>query len=461
MLNRDPMYAKGVSLLQGALTLDHSISIPELGTLFDWRGDRPLQKMKRTLATAYGMAGAFPSTNGTTILNILALLTATTPGMHVLVNRDAHVSVLAAMIHGDLVPHYVVPKYDRTLGVALGPTLESVRSTLDANPQVRCLFLTSPNYFGIVCDLEQIIAFAHERGVTVIVDAAHGPHLHFCDALPPGAEDLGADFVTMSTHKVANALSQGSLLLFRNLSDRERLYENVNNLGFVSTSFSFPILASIELGVHQLVERGQAIWRATIDLAEEFRARVRREPGVNCFGVEEVRARGMRDLDRSRVMLDISGTGLTGYAFEDRLIQLDVDPMYPEMATLTGVLFLVTPATSYEDAWRLLAAIRRIVASGEQRNSRSEMTTPPSLPPRAISPRQAHFARKRAVPPSEAVGRVSAETVATFPPGAAIIAAGEVVTDEVVEYLRVMRDNGAVLKGLVDSTFQTFRVVAG
>ena len=144
---------------------------------------------------------------------------------------------------------------------------------------VDCVFLTSPNYFGIVGELAAIVALAHERGLPVVVDAAHAPHFHFSDALPTAAEDAGADFVAQSTHKVATALSQGSLLLLRNRASVPRLYEHINELGLVSTSFSYPILASIELGVHQLVEQGDAVWRETIARADAFRLACRQLPG--------------------------------------------------------------------------------------------------------------------------------------------------------------------------------------
>ena len=148
----------------------------------------------------------------------------------------------------------------------LGPTLAGFREAL-SRERVDCVFLTSPNYFGIVGEIGPIIALAHERGLPVVVDAAHAPHFHFCEAMPKGAEDLGADLVTQSTHKVASALAQGSLLLVGNESFIEPLYEHVNELGLVSTSFSYPILASVELGIRQLVEEGEAIWSTALTRA--------------------------------------------------------------------------------------------------------------------------------------------------------------------------------------------------
>ena len=207
---RDASFREGSRLLQGAFQLDHSTSVGDLGSLFEWHGDKPVQQLKRQLADAYGAVWSFPSTHGTTILNILALLTACPPGGRVLINRDAHSSVTAAVIHGGLHPVYLLPEYDTKLGLSLGPTLVAFKEAL-RREKVDCVFLTSPNYFGMVGEVAAIVELAHERGLPVVIDAAHAPHFHFCLAMPDGAEDLGADLVAQSTHKVASALSQGSL----------------------------------------------------------------------------------------------------------------------------------------------------------------------------------------------------------------------------------------------------------
>lgn len=436
------VFSEGERLLAGAFQLDHSTSITELGSLFVRREDKPLNRLKRTLARAYGVPWSFPSTQGTTALNILALLSACPAGGRILVNRDAHSSVTAALIHGAFHPTYVAPAYDSDLGLWRGPTLADVRSALDRE-HIDCVVLTSPNYFGIVGELAEIISLTHARGIPIVVDAAHAPHFHFCSHLPPGAEDLGADFVTQSTHKVASALSQGSLLLINNERFIEPLYEHVNDLGFVSTSFSYPILASLEMGVRQLALTGDALWTEAIARAGAFRAASRRLHGVTCFGNEMIGIPGFNHFDPTRVTLNVSQTGLTGFAVAAALTK---ERIYPEMATLQHVLFLLTPGSTQHDIDRALLVLEGILANSRRRALVSA-PPPPPLPDVAVIPREAKFAPKRATPLREAVGGVSGETIATYPPGAPIIAAGEIVSWEAVEYLQCMKRNGAVLRG--------------
>lgn len=453
-LRQNVVFAEGARLLQGAFQLDHSTSVADLGSLFECTGDKPVQRLKRQLAEAYGMAWSFPSTHGTTMLNILALMAACPTGGRVLVNRDAHSSVTAALIHGGFEPIYLVPEYASDLGLCVGPTRTRVEALLERHA-VDCVFLTSPNYFGIVGELGGIIEAVHARGLPVVVDAAHAPHFHFCRGLPTGAEDLGADFVTQSTHKVATALSQGSLLLLRSRDHLPQLYEQVNELGLVSTSFSYPILSSLELGVRQLAEEGQALWSAALERASVLRAACRELPGVRVLEREIGAGPGFTDLDRTRVTLDVSQTGLTGFELEHRLHQVRV---YPEMSTFQHVLFLLTPGTTDADVYTLYRAIRAIVEAAPA-GRRREAPAPPPMPERVLLPREAKFSRKRVVAIADAVGQVSGETIATYPPGVPIVTAGERLDRDVVDYLLQMRQSGAVLKGAADPDFATVRVI--
>lgn len=453
-LRHSSVFAEGARLLGGAFQLDHSTSVAELGSLFEHTGDRPLQRLKRQLADAYGVAWSFPSTHGTSMLNILALLTACPAGGRVLVNRDAHSSVTAALIHGGFEPVYLPASYDPELGLCLGPTTDAVTALL-ARERLDCVFLTSPNYFGIVGELAGIIEAAHARRLPVVVDAAHAPHFHFCSRLPPGAEDLGADVVTQSTHKVATALSQGSLLLLRRAEDVPALYEQVNELGLVSTSFSYPILASIELGVGQLVEEGDRLWQATLDRAEGLRATCQRLPGIRVLDEGQASRPGLNALDRTRVTLDVAHTGLTGFELERRLHAVRI---YPEMATVRHLLFLLTPGTTDADVQALHAALCDGLTTAPG-GPPLAIPPPPPMPRRLLLPREAKFARKRTVPVSAAVGLVAGETISTYPPGVPIVTAGERLDADVLEYLTWMRRCGATLKGAADPTFRTVKVI--
>jgi arginine/lysine/ornithine decarboxylase len=446
----------GVRLLRGAFLLDHSVSVTELGSIFQRDGDAPVQQLKRNVAEAYGVAWSFPASCGTSPLNVLALLSIAPPGATVLVNRDCHVSVHAAMIHGGLRPVYYRPRFDAALGIPVGAAAADVVPLLERHPDAACVVVTYPNYFGVAGECGAIVDAAHARGIPVLADAAHGAPLHFCSGLPAAAEDLGADLVLQSTHKTMGALSQGSVALFRDETYVERFYDLASHLGFVSTSFSYPTLSSIELAVARHALDGDAAWRRAADEADRFRGLVRAIDGVTTFGADAAGGDGFRDLDRTRVTLDVSGTGLTGYDFARRL---EAAQVYPEMATLRHVLLLFTPGTRREDATYLAAAIEQAAEQGSGRALLNAWPAPPPIPAMGLAPRDAYFATKRTVDVADAVGALSAETIAPYPPGSAVIVAGEVLDADTLAYLRSVRDAGGVLYGASDPELRRVRII--
>lgn len=447
-----------VHLLRGAFLLDHSVSVSKLGSLFRRDGNAPVQQLKRAIADAYGVAWSFPASCGTSPLNVLALLAVAPHGSTVLVNRDCHVSVHAAMVHGGYRPVYYASRFDPTINLPLGPAVEDVEAALLAHPDARCIVMTYPSYFGIAGDCGAIVELARARGIPVVVDAAHGAPLHFCSGLPEAAEDLGADVVLQSTHKTMGALSQGSVALFRTDEYLDPFYAAVTHLGLISTSFSYPTLSSIELSVARHQIEGEDTWRRSIDEAERFRAEAARIDGIATFGIDAAGRPGFRDLDRTRVTLDVSGTGLTGYEFDELLADSEI---YAEMATARQVLFLFTPGTRPEDTSYLLAAVERVAASGDRTRPASAYRSPPPPPAMAMIPRDAHFAPKRTVRVDDALGAVSGETIAPYPPGCAVVAVGERLDAATLEYLEYVQASGGELYGASDPKFHTITIIDG
>lgn len=446
-----------VRLLRGAFLLDHSVSVTELGSIFVREGDAPVQQFQRNVAAAYGVAWSFPASCGTSPLNVLALLAVAPPGSTVLVNRGCHVSVHAAMVHAGVRPAYYRPRTDDALGVPLGHCAADVEALLDRHPDAAAVVLTYPNYWGIAGECEAIVAAAHRRGVPVIVDAAHGAPLHFSSALPAAAEDLGADLVLQSTHKTMGALSQGSVVLFPTDRFVERFCQVARHSGIISTSFSYPTLSSIEIAVASHARDGDAAWRRAAEEADRFREMVRDIEGVRTFGREAAGRPGFVDLDRTRVTLDVSGTGMTGYEMARRL---EAEQVYPEMATLRHVLLLFTPGTRREDTNYLAAAVEQaaMAASGVPL-AREGPLAPPPAPALCLTPREAFFAPSRMVDAAAAIGMMSADTIAPYPPGFAVLVAGEVIDADTLAYLGRVRDAGGTLYGASDPSLGQLKVI--
>jgi arginine/lysine/ornithine decarboxylase len=444
--------------LLGAIgILDDSISNPYIGSIFDRTANSPLNEMLASIADAYGVKESFASTTGTTGLNAPGVMALAGEGDTLIVGRDCHVSVVGGLCLSGATPVYLIPHFDPESGVLLPPTVEEVTSLLDAHPRARAIVLTMPTYHGLMGDVVAIVRECHQRGVLVMVDEAHGPHFHFLRGLgfPIAAEDAGADLVTQSTHKVLSALNQGSLL-HCNSTRLTRRYEEAQSFGFQSTSFSLPILVSLEHAIEQMRMNGEPMWAHAVECAHRLRRGAAQLPGVHVLDERIIDSKRVAGMDPTRVTLNVRRTGRTGYMVGEGLLRRG---FIVEMSTSDVVLFLVSPSVSYGQIDALLAALKDVVKDAPARVP-SQAYEPPPLPQQVLTPRQAAMqkARKR-VPKAEAIGRVCAETIGCFPPGQAIFVAGEQITGDGVRYLERVISAGGHLKRIQDDEFQTIEVV--
>jgi arginine decarboxylase len=437
--------------------LDDSISNPYLGSIFDRQGRTPLNAMLANIAKAYGVRESVAGTTGTTGLNVPAVMTLAAEGECIAVARDCHVSVIGGLCLSGATPVYLVPPFDAERGVLLPLTRGEVATALDAHPGVRSVVLTMPTYHGLMGDCAGIVEECHQRKVLVMVDGAHGPHFHFLRRLgfPAPAEDAGADIVTQSTHKVLSALSQGSLMHFNNPSLLPR-YQEYQSMGFQSTSFSYPILVSIEHAIDQMLTDGERTWARAVRSANRLRAGASRLRGVRVLDQGSIDGQRVVGLDPTRVTLNVRSSGLSAYEVAERLVQ---QGLVVEMATHEVLLFLVGPSVTEAIVDRTLAVLEDVLSDASHGAPGNDLFPAPPAPTRVMTPRQSSLSARERVTPDRAVGRVSGETISCYPPGQAILVAGERITQEIVDYLAGVLRAGGHLKRAHDDHFQTVEVV--
>lgn len=411
-----------------------------------------IKEAQNLAAKAYGADRSYFLVNGTTGGNHAMILATCDPGTPVLVSRNAHKSVLAAMILSGAQPVFFPEQLAERNHITLNVTFEEARQAIEAHPQAKVLFLTSPNYYGICADLERIIPYAHERGLTVLVDEAHGPHLKFHPLLPISALEAGADLCVQSTHKIIGGMTQASMLHAR--AERVDLTMLSNVLRFVqTTSPSYILMASLDLARMQMATEGGKLLDKAIRLAEEARERINQIPGLACFGKKTV-----PEMDVTKLTISVTGLGLTGFQVSQLLnVQHGIQV---EMADPFHILVIVSIGDYQEGLNRLVKALGAI--SREHYKGPSEPTdvfSPPRFSKQtALTPREAFFSDTRYVRLEEAVGAVSSEVVTVYPPGIPVLIPGEVVTPEAVEYLKRMTVLGATVDGL-DETNRLIGIV--
>lgn len=428
----------------------------------------PREQAERLAADAWGASRTWFLTGGSSMGNRMAALAARGLGEGVLMQRSAHSSFVDGIILGGSSPSFVLPEVDLEHGIAHGVTPASVADALaerreSGGGDVAAVYIVSPSYFGAVADVAGIAEVVHEAGAALIVDAAWGAHFGFLPELPDSPVRLGADLVVTSTHKLTSSLSQSALVHLGHGPMARALEPHVERAHRMtaSTSESSLLLASLDLDRRDLVERRDlldASYEAVLAARELFRTDARFPVVSDEFDASPSTVA----IDPFRIPLDVRATGLDGHTVRLRLAR-EFGVMV-EMATVSCIVAVIGIGKT-PDARVLLDALAEIAAGADAaapaRSGAAVTVIPPMPGPGAmrILPRAAYLADAETVPWADAIGRISADSLAAYPPGIPNVLPGEEITVEVVEFLRASAAAGSHVRGAVDSAVSAFRVV--
>jgi arginine decarboxylase len=420
----------------------------------------PYERAERLAAEAYGATRTWFLTNGATQGNHALALALAPLGAKVVAQRNSHASLVDGLVLSGGMPDFVAPAYDDDVGMANGVEPASLREALARNPDARAAFIVSPTYYGMCADVAGCAEVAHAAGVPLVVDQAWGPHFGFHPDLPASALSEGADAVLTSTHKIVGSLTQSAMLHLGagGRIDEGRLVRAVRIVR--STSQSALLFASLDAGRRQLAVHGEALLHETLRAIRSAREKLASVPGVKVLGEELVGTPGVAGWDPLRIVLDVRGTGNTGYEVADALRNsYDVQV---ELATQATLILLVGLAESPIALERVGGDVEEIVKRIERPGSTLAVLAPPaSLEQQmAVAPRDAFLGEAELVAVDDAVGRISCESIAGYPPGIPALLPGERITASTIAYLREIVDVGARLHGASDPTFQRINVLA-
>jgi len=388
------------------------------------------------------------SVAGSTHGNQALALAVGQPGQEIIITRTLHRSLLLGLVLAGLRPVWVRPDIDATSGLPGPVSVAAVRNALAAHPDACGVFLGDPSYVGTTGDLAGQAAAAHEAGVPLLVDAAWAAHLGFHPDLPQHAIAAGADAMVTSAHKALPAYTQGALVLAR--TDRldaarlDRAFEATH-----TTSPAGAIMASIDAARALLARDGEQLCARLLRSVDAARRRLRQVPGLAVLDGPTV--------EPTKLTVLLAGTGANGYAVEADLVAAGMPVEMADRDTLGPIPAIADDeATVMAFTAAMITVIERHRGTPRHPVAAAAWTVEPQT---VLVPRQAFFADNEVVPASAAIGRVSAELVAPYPPGVPVLAPGELITGAAVEALREIAADGGRIAYAADPTLSTFQVV--
>ncbi|AGC68780.1 arginine decarboxylase SpeA [Thermoclostridium stercorarium subsp. stercorarium DSM 8532] len=407
-------------------------------------------------AEAFGAHSCFFIVNGTTAAVQAMVMSACKAGEKILMPRNVHISAINALILSGAVPVYIDPGIDKRLGIALGMSVDDVKRGIEENPDAKAILVNNPTYYGICSNLKEIVQLAHNHNMLVLVDEAHGTHFYFGENMPVSAMRAGADMASVSMHKTGGSLTQSSLLLCG---------ENVNSnyvrqiIGLTqTTSASYLLLTSLDLARKNLSLNGKEIINRTVELAEYARKEINSLGGYYAFSRELVNNDNIYDFDVTKLSVNTRDTGLTGIEVYD--ILRDEYGIQVEFGDLCNILAIVSAGDRAMEIERLISALYEIkrLYSREPAGMLDYNYINPHV---VYTPQKAFYSSKKMMPLKCSKGEVSGEFVMAYPPGIPILAPGERITEEIIDYIFYAKDKGSLLMGTQDMKLENILVVEG
>ncbi|GJM77833.1 hypothetical protein HMSSN139_03290 [Paenibacillus sp. HMSSN-139] len=293
----------------------------------------------------------------------------------------------------------------------------------------------------------------------VLVDEAHGVHIHFHEKLPMSAMQAGADMAATSVHKLGGSMTQSSIL---NLNTKNG-YVNPQRVQTIismltTTSTSYLLLASLDTARRNLALHGRELAERAMELAHDMRSEINQIEGLYCFGREILGGEATYDHDPTKLTIHVRHLGITGYETENWLrehynIEVELSDMY-------NILCLITPGDTQETADILLTALRELSKTYYKENNANELIVKiPEIPHLSLIPRDAFYADTEVIPFKESAGRIIAEFIYVYPPGIPILLPGEVISQDNIDYIVDHVEVGLPVKGPEDRYIDKVKVI--
>ena len=413
-----------------------------------------IREAEELAADAFGAAHAFLMVGGASSCVEAMVMTACKAGEKIIMPRNVHRSAINALVICGAAPVYVDPGVNRRLGIPLGMSVEGVKKAIEENPDAKAVLVNNPTYYGVCSDLPAIIKLAHEHGMLVLCDEAHGTHFYFSDLLPPGGMQLGADMAACSMHKTGGSFTQSAFLLCGEGVNPGYVRQIINLTQ--TTSGSYLLLCSLDMARRNLALNGAAMMERTIEQADYAREEINALGGYYAFGSEIIDGEYCCAFDVTKLSVHTRDIGLAGVEVYDLL--RDEYDIQLEFGDIGNFLAIVSAGDRDLEIERLISALSEIkrLYSGDLTGMLDHEYINPLV---EMTPQAAFYSEKVSLPIEESAGRISTESVMCYPPGIPILAPGERITKEILQYIAYAKEKGCFMTGTEDMDISRINVV--
>jgi len=415
-----------------------------------------IKDAEEIMADAFGSAHAFLMVQGTTSAIQAMIMSTVRRGEKIILPRNVHCSVINALVLSGAIPVYIDPGRHKELGISLGMSVEDVKKAIEKNPGVKAILLNNPTYYGICSNIKEIVRIARRSKIKVLVDEAHGTHLYFGKNLPISSMKAGADMAAVSMHKSGLSLTQSAVLLTGKSMNKDYVRKIINLTQ--TTSGNYLLMGSLDIARKYMALNGEEINRELIKLAEYAREEINDIGDFYAFGKELINGDTIYDFDPTKLLVNTLGIGLAGKEVYD--ILRDDYNIQVEFGDLGTILAYISHGDRVAEIERLVGAlveIRRLEKNSSKKVE--DETINPIYPIVKMSPQDAFYAEKDELKLEDTIGRISSECIMLYPPGVPVLAPGELVTKEVINYVKLAKEKGCYMMGPEDPKINYIYVV--
>ncbi len=414
-----------------------------------------IKEAEEIAADAFGAKAAFFIVNGTTASVQGMVMSVCKAGDKIIMPRNVHRSAINVLVVCGAVPVYVNPGVNKELGIPLGMSVADVKRTIEENPDAKAILVNNPTYYGICSNLREIVKIAHQHHMKVLVDEAHGTHFYFGENMPVSAMAAGADMAAVSMHKTGGSLTQSSFLLCGEGVNPDYVRQVINLTQ--TTSGSYLLMVSLDIARKNLSLNGKEIFKKTVKLAEYARGEINKLGGYYAFAQEIINGDTTYDFDPTKLSVHTRKVGLAGVEVYDLL--RDEYGIQVEFGDISNFLAIISAGDREFEIERLIASLSEIKRLYGKDDISGMLDHEYINPDVAMIPQKAFYSLKKSLPIQESKDKICGEFIMCYPPGIPILAPGERITEEIIEYIQYARAKGSFLTGTQDLKVENINVV--